>query len=395
MTTFLELGISESLIQALSSCNITTPTTVQKEVIPEIKKGDNILFQSETGTGKTYAYALPLIQNLENDENIHKSVRLLIAAPTYELASQLKTTLGKILPAPHKVMLCIGGAPIKRQAESLKEKPDIVIGNPARLLELIRLGKLKTAGVKAFVLDEADRLVMSEIRDETTALMTFIPKDAQVIACSATMKGNTQKVLETECKAMKAIFLPPEDVLAKKITHLAIFAEQRDKISTLKGFLLSQKPEKALIFTSRADQVENIVAKLKYKNVECTSIHAHADKKERKAAVDNFRNGKYHILITSDLSSRGLDIPDVTHVIQMDLPSNDDFFVHRAGRTARAGKTGINIVIGDEFEMRHFAALEKKYHFVVYPKVLYCGKLYSPDELDKSDQENGEKPVNN
>lgn len=393
MMTFLDLNISQSTIEKLNALDIIEPTPVQEKVIPSISEGKNLIFQSETGTGKTFAYLLPLLKQLENDENIHKSVRLIIASPTYELSSQLKTTVQSV--SDYKVQLCIGGAPIKRQAENLKEKPTIVIGNPARLLELIRLGKLKTDGIKFCVLDEADRLVMSEIRDETTALLAFMPKSSQFIACSATMSENTKRVLENEIGKMESILMPPEDVLAKHITHWALFAEQRDKISTLKGFLLAEKPTKTLIFTSRSDQVENIVAKLKYKNVECMSIHAHADKKERKAAIDKFKSGKCKILITSDLSSRGLDIPGVTHIVQMDLPSNEDFFVHRAGRTARAGKTGINLVIGDSFEMRKFAALEKKYHFVVYPKILYCGKLYSPEELEKNNGLNSENPSNN
>jgi len=177
------------------------------------------------------------------------------------------------------------------------------------------------------------------------------------------------------------LFLPPEDVLRKRITHMAIFAEQRDKIETLRKLLVAEAPEKALIFTSRVDQVANITAKLKYHNFDCAGLHAKTDKQERKAAIDRFRSGKCPILVTSDLASRGLDIPNITYIIQMDFPSNEDFFIHRAGRTARAGKTGTNIVIGDEYEMRKYAALEKKLGFVVYPKALYGGKLVNPEEF--------------
>jgi superfamily II DNA/RNA helicase len=166
--------------------------------------------------------------------------------------------------------------------------------------------------------------------------------------------------------------------LTKRITHWAIYAEQRDKIETLRKFLLAEKPGKVLIFTSRADQVENITSKLKYKNFECASIHAKSDKQERKATLDRFRSGKNKILITSDLAARGLDIPNITHIVQMDLPSDEDFFIHRSGRTARAGKTGINVVIGDEFEMNQFAKLEKKLKITVYPKEIYGGKVLAP-----------------
>ncbi|MCI7545196.1 MAG: C-terminal helicase domain-containing protein, partial [Treponema porcinum] len=167
--------------------------------------------------------------------------------------------------------------------------------------------------------------------------------------------------------------------LTKNITHWAIYAENRDKIETLRKLIIAENPAKALVFTSRADQVENIYSKLKYKKIECTALHAKTDKQLRKAAIDRFKSGKIKILITSDLSARGLDIQNVTHIIQMDLPDDTDFFIHRAGRTARAGKKGINVLIGDEYEMRNYALLEKKLGITVYPKELRAGKVIVPE----------------
>ena len=151
----------------------------------------------------------------------------------------------------------------------------------------------------------------------------------------------------------------------------------------MKALLIAEKPQKALIFTSKIDQVANIVVKLKYKNIECYALTAKTEKTERKATIDRFRSGKIKILVTSDLAARGLDIPDITHVIQMDMPSDDDFFIHRAGRTARMGKTGVNIVIGDGYEMRKYSAIEKKLKITVYPRVLYKGKLIDPNEIEE------------
>ena len=170
--------------------------------------------------------------------------------------------------------------------------------------------------------------------------------------------------------------------MRKRITHLAIFAEQRDKIETLRKLLTALKGEKFLVFTVKIDQVANITAKLKFKNTECAGLHSRTEKTERKSTIDKFRSGKIKVLVTSDLTSRGLDIPDINYVIQMDMPSNDDFFIHRAGRTARAGKTGTNIVIGDAYEMRKYAALEKKLGLKVYPRMLYKGKLTDPNVLE-------------
>ncbi len=388
--SFSELKISEKYIDNLKSKEITEPTAVQSQAIPKILEGKSLLFQSETGTGKTLAYLLPLLERIEKQENPRKEARIVIIAPTIELASQIKSQVQMTTDA--KAALLVGGAPIKRQIELLKEKPLIVIGGPARLLELFHLKKLRLDGVQAVVLDEADRLISPEIRDDTISLINAMKKDVQLIAASATITGSTQKILqETRVKKngatesdLETLFLPPEDVLRKRITHYALFAETRDKIDTLRKYLAAEKPEKALVFTSKLDQVANIVAKLRYKNIDCFGLTAKMDKTDRKSTIDRFRSGKIKLLVTSDLASRGLDIPNITHIIQMDLPSDEDFFVHRAGRTARAGKIGVNMVIGDAYEMRKYAALEKKLKIVVYPRILYKGKLADPNGVQQN-----------
>lgn len=385
-TSFSSLNILEELIKKLEENKITTPTKVQSQAIPLIQSGSSLLFQSETGTGKTYAYALPLLTKILREEE-SKDIKLMIVAPTFELASQIKVQIQRISSV--RVALLIGGAPLKRQIENLKEKPNVIIGTPARLNELFNLKKIKLENLYAVVLDEVDRLISPELRNETLALLNAPKKHVQIIAASATITKSTQKILsDTKLRSdgtfehkVETLFLLPEDVLRKRITHIAVFAETRDKIDALRKILVAEKPSKCLVFTSSLGQVENIVSKLKYKGVDCTALHAKTDKVARKAAIDRFKSGKIKVLITSDLASRGLDIPEISHIIQMDLPSNDDFFIHRAGRTARAGSTGINIVLGDEFEMNKFALLEKKLGLTVYPKMIYKGLLISPSEI--------------
>ena len=369
--------LSDDIVQKLENLQITKPTAVQNEIIPKIIEGKNLIFQSETGTGKTFAYLLPLINKLEQDSDLIKT-RIFVVAPTFELASQINTACKSI--TSRKTALFIGGAPIKRQIETLKEKPQIIIGTAARLVELIRLKKLKTSDAYTIIFDETDRLVKKETFEDTNELRNLMPLKIQVIACTATITKQTKIFFG----GIDNVIMPQEDVLKKRISHWAIYAENRDKIDTLRKFLAAENPGKALIFTSRADQVENIHSKLTYKKIDCLSLHAKTDKQKRKNAIDKFRSGKAKILVTSDLAARGLDIPEITHVIQMDLPSDEDFFIHRSGRTARAGKTGINVVIGDEFEMRHYASLEKKLGIKVYPKELRNGKVCAPiiDETD-------------
>ena len=364
------LQFSDEIQEKLKSLNITTPTSVQQNVIPTILENKNVIFQSETGTGKTFTYLLPIIKRI-HETSTNDAIKAIICAPTFELASQIKQAAMSVTSL--KTALFIGGAPIKRQIESLKEKPQIIVGTTARLLELIKLKKIKTNNLFTIVFDESDRLIKKETIEDVYDLLKVIPQTTQIIACSATIDEKTKKVFTGE-----VILMPQEDVLKKNITHWAIYAEQRNKIDTLRKVILAEKPEKALIFTSRADQVENIYSKLTYKNIECVALHAKADKQKRKSAIDKFKSGKIKYLITSDLAARGLDIPGISHVIQMDLPSDNDFFVHRAGRTARAGKKGINLVIGDEYEMNKYALLEKKLGIIVYPKEIYNGKITEP-----------------
>ena len=365
--------LNQSIITKLNEQNITEPTQVQNKIIPIIAENKSVLFQSETGTGKTFAYLSPLVTKLENDED-KINVKIIIAAPTFELASQINMAAKTI--SERKTALFIGGTPLKRQIETLKEKPQIVIGTPSRLVELINLKKLKVSDVFAIVFDETDRMVKKELIEPTSALKDLMPQNVQVIGCSATMNSQTKKFFENA----ESVIMPKEDVLTKNIQHWAIFAENRDKIDTLRKFIAAETPSKTLIFTSRADQVENIYQKLRFKKIDCMALHAKADKQIRKTAIDRFRSGKCPILITSDLSARGLDIVNISHVIQMDLPNDEDFFVHRSGRTARAGKKGINVVIGDEYEMRKYAELEKKLGIIVYPKEIAGGKVIAPEQ---------------
>lgn len=387
MNKFLELKVDDSIVSKLEEIGITEPTEVQKKIIPLISEGKNIMFQSETGTGKTFAYLLPLLSRLNSTEN--RMARLMIASPTYELASQIKVQVQKI--SRIKCALLIGGAPISRQIELLKEKPEIVIGGPARLLELIHLKKLKADGIETLVLDEADRLLSPELRDSTKGLMERLPKSVQLIGNSATVSKYTREILQKarngilndeKENAILFVALPMENVLRKQISHWAIFSERRDKIDTLRSFINAEKPKKLLVFTSKSDQIENIASKLRFKKIDCETLCGKTNKVDRKSAIDRFRSGKTKILITTDLASRGLDIEGITHVVQMDLPEKEDFFIHRAGRTARAGATGINCVIGDAWEMENYARLEKKLKITVFPKMLYKGNVVDPNSFN-------------
>lgn len=374
MNIFDELN--SELKENLSSLSITEPTPVQKVVIPKILENENIIFESETGTGKTLAYLLPLIEKIKNENE--KSPLILIASPTLELASQIRDVTKKITNT--KTALLIGGSPLKRQIDLLKEKPLIIIGNPSRLAELCKLKKLKLDKLKCAVFDEVDRLVKKEIVSETKELISFFPKNLQLISCTATI---TQSV-KSFFPSCTLVYLPKENILQSRIEHWAFYAEEKNKLDILQKLIKAlintegSKEKKILVFTQRLEKVQSLESRLLSKKIKCESLHTKMNGQERKSTLDRFRSSKNKILITSDVTSRGLDIPNITHIVQMDLPEDENFFIHRAGRCARYNKRGVNILIGDEYELKKYSALEKKLKLIVYPKIVQGGVIRKP-----------------
>jgi superfamily II DNA/RNA helicase len=391
---FAELGIGPFFIRRLEERGIKVPTEIQKRVIPRLLGGENLIFRSATGTGKTFAYLLPLVQTFlsfpDREEWAGLDIagragswpQILLCAPTYELCSQIKGEADFLLAglAPFKASLVIGSANMGRQIEGLKrEKPELIVGNPGRLIRLARMGKLKLNRVQALVLDEGDRLVSDELLEETRELAAMLGPDRLSLACSATMsKKSRERLLPLLGGPAGSEETADREVLGERIGHWALHSEERRKIGTLRSFITAVEPAKALVFTGRGAQVGNIVAQLQYHHIAAEGLYRDMDKQKRKRALDTFRAGRIRILVSSDLSARGLDIPGVSHVITLDTGEDPETYQHRAGRTGRAGRQGIMVSIGDEEELRRLAVLEKKLGIIVYPKVLYGGKVLDP-----------------
>lgn len=391
--TFRDLEVHPFFIERLLQRNIRSPTEIQKLVIPRILAGEDVIFRSATGTGKTFAYLFPLLQRLmgSSKDNPQKGgPDILILAPTLELCSQIKQEADFLLQGlppemslgnPMKVNLIIGSANMSRQIEALKkEKPAIIVGNSGRLLQLELMGRLKLNRVAALVLDEGDRLTADELFSGTEELVSRINRNRQTVACSATISeksrdrilplmGDTPIILESE----------EQEILRERISHWAFFSENRRKLRTLCSFLAASRAKKVLVFTSRGGQVGNIVSQLQYHNIAAVGLYSDMDKRGRKQSLDDFRAERAKVLVSSDLSARGLDIPGISHVVALDVPLDSEAYIHRAGRTGRAGSRGIMVTIGDEEELRRFATLEKKLGIVVYPKVLYNGSICAPE----------------
>ncbi|MDR1129169.1 MAG: DEAD/DEAH box helicase [Treponema sp.] len=426
--SFAALGVGPYFIEALAGRGISSPTLVQALVSPRLLAGESLFFSSATGTGKTFAYLIPIFQRLlapAASASVSAPAprpaggpRALIAAPTYELCSQIKAEAdfllqgaaaspgdafpGDAFPGRLKAALLIGGGNTARQIDGLrKEKPDILIGNPGRLLQIARLGKLRLGMLEYLVLDEGDRLVSPELAEETGQLLRFIresrpggeEKRLLVTACSATLSVKTREKILGLLDAEKTpglpgnspggfssgnfpfIEAPDRSVLGERIQHWAIFSEKRKKIDTLRSFLAAAKPRKALVFTGEAGEPGNILSRLQYRHIAASALFGGMDKNSRKQALEDFRKNRVAVLVSSDLAARGLDIAGISHIIAMDVPQNSDAYIHRAGRTGRMGKAGIMLTIGDADEMRRLAKLEKKLGIVIYPKELRGGKV--------------------
>ena len=408
---FEQLGIKPCLIKKLEKRNINEATEIQRKVIPLLAAGESIFFASATGTGKTFAYLLPFLtkileqkfsgENTQTKKEGGVKPYLIIIAPTLELCTQIKTELDFLLESTNiNSSLLIGSVNIERQIESLKKiKPEIVVGNPNRLLVLAKK-KILRLNPQFLVLDEADRLVSEEMFDETKELCKIIFKPGSNLiftACSATMNKKCREkllsVLQNRNTAPIAfVESHNHEILREKIEHWAIFSEKRRKDQTLRSLLSALKGKKskvkALVFTSRGDEAGLVLSRLQHHHVPAAGLFGKVNKKpisgqQRKEALDSFRQGKIEALVSTDLAARGLDIPGITHVIALDVPSDSEVYIHRCGRTGRAGKRGTMITIGDETQMHLLALMEKKLKIRVQPKELHYGQICIPAPVEE------------
>ena len=373
--SFAELGIQGALVQGLAKAGITVPTQIQEEVIPEVLAGKDVVGQSATGTGKTLAFLLPLFQKIDH---ARRDTQAIVLAPTHELAMQIfreAQLLADNSGLPVTSAVIIGDVNIARQIDRLKERPRLLVGSSGRILELIQKRKINAQTVKTIVLDEADRLLDDNHRVSVTAIIKATQKDRQLLLFSATIPtAALEKALGMSSDAVVVTIAAPAAVPAE-IEHLYFVVETRDKIEFLRKLLASLQVDRALVFVNTSAAIEETVAKLCHHGVAATGIHGSSVKKDRQGAMESFRDGRTGVLVASDLAARGLDIAGVRCVINLELPEDPQAYQHRAGRTGRAGATGMTLSIIDRAEEKRIAFLEKKLNVKILPKRLAFGKI--------------------
>lgn len=382
--TFTELGVHPDLLTALTKQSIQEPTPIQAAAIPEILQGKSAYLQAETGTGKTLAYLLPLYSKI--DPKL-ANAQVMVITPTHELAIQIQrecTNLSQLSGLPIRVVLLIGGTPRERQLEKLKKKPHVVIGSPGRIRELIEDGKLKTHYVRAIVVDEADRVLTSESLDDLQVMAKSTLRNRAFILVSATERAEAAEAIATLAPDIARIKTGASPVNSN-IEHLYLVCEERDKPELVRKLIHAMKPNRAMIFVHKNETAEILASKLAHHKMRVADLHGAHDKEDRKKAMDSIRSGKVGVLIASDVGARGLDIKGVTHVFNVDVPTESSAYLHRAGRTGRAGERGIALSLVCGPQARAVTRYENELGITVRRVYLREGKIHFAESSSEQD----------
>jgi superfamily II DNA/RNA helicase len=348
---FTDLSVPTELIAALAKQQISDPSPIQIAAIPALVAGKDAYLRAETGTGKTLAYLVPLFSRIDPAQ---AATQVVIVAPTHELAIQIhRQSCELAVNAAYAIrsVLLIGGTATDRQIDKLKTKPQVVVGSPGRIAELIERGKLKTSHIRAIVSDEADRLLNEESLHWIQAIVNAAPPTRQLIFASATIEQQTRQVLETLAPDL-LMLRAGAGAVNENIEHLYLVCETRDKPDILRKLLHALDVPRSIVFVHRNDVAEEVASKLTHHKLAVADLNSELSKTDRKRAMDGIRNGSIRIMIASDLAARGLNLPGVTHVFNLDVPTLSKAYLHRVGRTARAGATGTAVSLVTETEAR-------------------------------------------
>ncbi|MBU3192762.1 DEAD/DEAH box helicase [Clostridium algidicarnis] len=372
---FESLKITEKMISGLEGLGIKKPTEIQEKVIPLALEGKNLIGQSETGTGKTLSYLLPIIEKIDVNK---KEMQCIIIAPTHELVMQIHNTISDLRNSSGIEVSStplIGSANVTRQIEKLKSKPHIIVGSSGRILELIKKRKISAHTIKTMVIDEVDKLLDKDNIPSIKEIIKATPKETQIMMFSATITDNTLDVSKTLASDVVVLSVKNTNAVNENIIHGYILTEHRKKIDTLRKLISAVKPKRALVFINSSYDVEKTLEKLRFHNIKVDSVHGSNDKEDRQRALESFRKGSIQVLVASDIAARGLDIKGITHVINLDLPKDSKDYLHRAGRVARAGEIGEVFSLVDPKEEGFIKKYEDSFKIIIPEKYMYGGRV--------------------
>ncbi|MEL6541908.1 MAG: DEAD/DEAH box helicase [Pseudomonadota bacterium] len=364
---FEDLGLSQPVLQALDLKGYSTPTPIQEQAIPPVLEGRDLLGIAQTGTGKTAAFMLPSIDRLREADNRipFKSCRMLVLAPTRELAGQIAASAkdyGAL--AGLKVQSIVGGTSVNKDRNKLHRGTDILVATPGRLLDLIDQKAFNLSGVEVLVLDEADQMLDLGFIHALRRINQLVPKERQTLFFSATMPKQIKELVSGYCTNPVTVSVTPESTTAERIEQFLFMVQQDEKPALLEMVLSGRhrvpgELDLVLIFTRTKHGADRVVKKLSRAGIQANAIHGNKTQGQRQRALDEFKRGKTKILIATDVAARGIDIPGVSHVINYELPNVPEQYVHRIGRTARAGRDGVAIAFCAEDERAYLKDIQK------------------------------------
>lgn len=335
---FTKFKISDEILKSIEGLGYKNPSKVQEKVIPEILLNKDIIVKSQTGSGKTAAFGIPLCEKVDWNENIPQ---ILVLTPTRELAVQVSediTNIGRFKRI--KSVSIFGKEPISEQERKLKQKTHVVVGTPGRILDHIDRGSLNLAQIKYFVIDEADEMLNMGFIGQVEGIIRRLPKKKVTMLFSATIPEEIKVLCDKYMNKPVDISINNQKLINENIDHNLYYTNYEEKIEKLNDILIIEKPETVVIFAKTKENVDTVFQWLKSKGYSVNRIHGGMLQKERLSIMDGFRLGDFRILVSTDLASRGIDVKGITHVINYDLPVEKEAYVHRIGRTGRAGEKG-------------------------------------------------------
>ena len=360
---FHDLKLIDPLLRAVREAGYETPTPIQQQAIPILLQGRDLIGAAQTGTGKTAAFSLPMLQKLAERPYPGRRVpiRALILTPTRELASQIGdniATYGRYLKIKHAVIF--GGVGQNPQVTALRNGVDILVATPGRLLDLIGQGHIRLEDIEIFVLDEADRMLDMGFIHDVRRVIKVLPKQRQTLLFSATMPQEIQELAHQILRSPALVEVTPHSTTVERIDQSVYFVGKKDKPALLVHLLNTNRDiRRVLVFTRTKHGANKVVEKLERARIQAEAIHGNKSQTARERALANFKSGRTRVLVATDIASRGIDVDDVTHVINYDLPYEPESYVHRIGRTARAGASGSAFSFCDGEERKLLNAIEK------------------------------------
>jgi len=359
--TFEQLGLSAPILRAIQETGYETPTPIQRDAIPPILEGRDIVGCAQTGTGKTAAFSLPLLQHVDRTAGRDPQIRALVVTPTRELAAQIGesvATYGKHLKDLYHTVI-FGGVNETPQIREIQRGVDIVIATPGRLLDLMNRRIINLSHVEIFVLDEADRMLDMGFLPDVKRIVAALPKKRQTLFFSATMPSEIRTLAETLLHDPISVAVAPVSAPAERVDQKLYFVDKTRKRDLLVDLVTNNNLQRTLVFTRTKHGANRVVEYLEKRRIVAAAIHGNKSQGARTRALDGFKRGDVRVLVATDLAARGIDVDGISHVINFDLPNVPETYVHRIGRTARAGLSGVALSFCDEEERDFLVDIER------------------------------------